>query len=298
MSTIYLIDASPYIFRAYYSIPNTMRSPDGMTVNAVYGYTDFLIQLLKREFPTHIAVAFDGSLTTSFRNDIYPEYKAQRELPPAELEAQMDACWQVTEAMGMAAFIDDRYEADDILGTLTVNFVRRNHQVVVVSNDKDLAQLVNDRVSFWDFARDRRFDAQGVTEHFGVRPDQIVDLLALMGDSVDNIPGVPGIGKKTAVALLQKFGNLEELYGNIESVEQMSLRGAASIKEKLIEGRERAEISKRLATIVLDAPVETDLHLLSFEGASQDKIDPLFEQLGFGGIKDRIPLFAKKIASA
>lgn len=289
MSTIYLIDASPYIFRGYYSIPTTVKSPDGMATNAVYGYTEFLIQLLKREMPSHIGVAFDGSLTTSFRNEIYPDYKAQREPPPAELEAQIDSCWQVTQAMGMAAFVDDRYEADDIIGTLTDKFIKNNHQVVVVSNDKDLTQLVNQHVSFWDFAKDRRLDSENVIEHFGVRPDQIVDLLALMGDSVDNIPGVKGIGQKTAVALLRYFGSLDTIYDKIDLVDEMELRGAKSVKKKLMEGRELAEISKHLATLVLEAPLEAELNLLLYGGAKQDQIDPLFERLGFDAIRDRIP---------
>ena len=293
MSTIYLIDASPYIFRAYYSIPTAVKSPDGMATNAVYGYTEFLIQLLKRESPSHIGVAFDGSLTTSFRNEIYPDYKAKREPPPAELEAQLDACWQVTQAMGMAAFVDDRYEADDIIGTLTDKFIKNNHQVVVVSNDKDLTQLVNQHVSFWDFAKDRRLDSENVIEHFGVRPDQIVDLLALMGDSVDNIPGVKGIGQKTAVALLRNFGSLDTIYDKIDLVDQMELRGAKSVKKKLMEGRELAEISKHLATLVLEAPLEVELNLLLYGGAKQDQIDPLFERLGFDAIKDRIPKWSE-----
>jgi 5'-3' exonuclease len=289
MSTIHLIDASPYIFRGYYSIPTSMKAPDGLTTNAVYGYTNFLIQLLKKERPSHIAVAFDGSLTTSFRNEIYPEYKAQRELPPAELEAQMDACWQVTRAMGMQTFIDDRYEADDIIGALVDKFITKSHRAVIVSSDKDLTQLVNEQVSLWDFARDRRFDAKKVTEHFGVRPDQMVDLLALMGDKVDNIPGVKGIGQKTAVALLQKFGSLESIYDKVDLVDGMELRGARSIKQKLIDGKELAEISKRLATIVFSVPVETELDLLAYRGAKPDQIEPLFERLGFSGIQERIP---------
>ncbi len=255
----------------------------------MYGYTDFLIQILKKEMPSHIAVAFDGSLTTSFRNEMYSDYKAHRELPPPDLEAQMEACLQVTEALGMTAFIDDRYEADDIIGTLTHRLTQDGHRVVIVSNDKDLAQLVSDKVCFWDFARNRKFDAQKVNEFFGVRPDQMVDLLALMGDSVDNIPGVQGIGKKTAVALLQKFDNLEEIYRNLHQVEDLAIRGAASVQQKLIRGRKEAEISRRLAEIAMDAPVEIEVRALKYIGARTELIDPLFERLGFDAIKERIP---------
>ncbi|MDZ7343794.1 MAG: hypothetical protein ONA90_04705 [candidate division KSB1 bacterium] len=205
MATIYLIDASPYIFRAYFAIPASMRAPDGTPTNAVYGYTAFLLDVLRRAQPTHLAVAFDGSLMTSFRNEIYPAYKAQRELPDEELYAQLDACWQVTEALGMKAYIDDRYEADDIIGTIIAKLAKKDCRFVVVSGDKDLAQLVNKQTLLWDFAKDRRFDAKSVRQHFGVRPNQIVDLLSLQGDAVDNIPGVKGIGTKTAVELLKKF---------------------------------------------------------------------------------------------
>ncbi|TDI93908.1 MAG: exodeoxyribonuclease IX [Caldithrix sp.] len=291
MSTVYLIDASPYIFRAYYSLPPTIKSPDGMQVNAVYGYTDFLLQILK-ESPTHIAVAFDGSLTTSFRNKIYPEYKAQRELPPPELEAQLDTCFKVTQAMGMSAFIDDEFEADDIIGTLLDQLSGKNRRAVVVSNDKDFAQFVSDKVTFWNFAKGERYDSTAVEKKFGVPPGQIVDLLALMGDSVDNIPGVKGVGPKTAKILLNHFGGLEQIYENIDVVESLPLRGAASVREKLIQHREMAELSKQLATISLDAPLQADLNKLKYAGAEREKIEPLFRNLGFTNLKDRIPLWA------
>jgi 5'-3' exonuclease len=293
MNTLYLVDASPYIFRAYFSIPGSIQSPEGKPTNAVYGYTSFLIDLVKRETPEHIAVAFDGSLTTSFRNEIYPAYKAQRELPPADLEAQLDACFEVTQALGLKAFIDDRYEADDIIGTLVARFQKKDFKFVIVSGDKDLAQLVNARTILWDFAKDRRFDAKAVRAHFGVKPEQIIDLLALQGDAVDNIPGVKGVGAKTAVALLQKFPHLEDIYSKLARVDQMELRGAAAIRARLEEGRAMAFLSKQLATIACQAPVKTTLRDLKHTGADRDKILPLFDRLGFGKIRDRIPKWKK-----
>lgn len=289
MPPIYLIDASPYIFRAYFSIPSSIRTPEGAPANAVYGYTAFLLDLLKREQPSHLAVAFDGSLTTSFRNEIYPAYKAQRELPPAELEAQLDACWEVTKALGMAAYIDDRFEADDIIGTLIAKLAKHEGKFVVVSGDKDLAQLVNKRVALWDFAKDRRFDEKAVKQHFGVRPNQIIDLLALMGDAVDNIPGVKGIGEKTAVALLEKFASIEDIFEKLERVEKMAVRGAAGIRAKLEQGREHAFLSKDLATISTKAPVKASLRALQYHGADRQQVEALFDQLGFGRIRERIP---------
>jgi 5'-3' exonuclease len=289
MPTIHLIDASPYIFRAYFSIPSSIKAPDGSPTNAVYGYTAFLLDLVKREQPTHLAVAFDGSLTSSFRNEIYPEYKAHREPPDSELMAQLDACWEVTEALGMKAYIDDRYEADDIIGTIIAKFSKRDCRFVVVSGDKDLAQLVNKRTVLWDFAKDRRFGEKTVKQHFGVRANQIVDLLALQGDAVDNIPGVKGIGEKTAVALLEKFATVEDIYQKIDKVEKMSLRGAAAIRAKLEQSRELAFLSKQLATIAYEAPVKANLPALKYAGADRGKVEALFDQLGFGRIRERIP---------
>jgi len=291
--TLYLIDASPYVFRGYFSIPTSMKSPTGKPTNAVYGYTAFLLELLKREKPSHIAVAFDGSLTTSFRNEFYPAYKAQRDLPPPELEAQFDDCFAVTEALGMKAFIDDRYEADDIIGTLIAKFQKKDFRFVVVSGDKDLAQLVNARTSLWDFAKDRRFDAKAVRAHFGVRPEQIVDLLALQGDAVDNIPGVKGIGAKSAVALLEKFSGLAAIYQRLEAVAKMPLRGAASIRAKLEAGREMAALSQKLATLACEAPIKITTREVQYRGAHRGEISTLFERLGFGKIRDRIPLWQK-----
>jgi len=288
MPTIYLIDASPYIFRAYFSIPSSMQAPDGAPVNAVYGYTAFLLDLVKRAQPTHLAVAFDGSLTSSFRNEFYPEYKANRELPDPELKAQLDACWQVTEALGMQAYIDDRYEADDIIGTIIAKFAKKDCDFVVVSSDKDLAQLVNKRTELWDFAKDRHLNEKAVKQHFGVRASQIVDFLALMGDAVDNIPGVKGIGEKTAAALLSKFANVETLYQKLDHVEKMELRGAAAIRAKLEKNREMAFLSKQLATIACAAPMQVTLQTLKYKGADRKKIEPLFNRLGFGKIRERI----------
>jgi 5'-3' exonuclease len=288
MPTLYLIDASPYIFRAFFSIPTSMRSPSGAATNAVYGFTAFLLDLIKQKTPTHIAVAFDGSLTTSFRNEIYPAYKAQRELPDPELEAQLDACFAATEALGMKAFIDDRYEADDLIGTLIKKFAKQDCGFVVVSGDKDLAQLVNKRTLLWDYAKDRRFDAKAVREHFGVRPEQIVDLLALQGDAVDNIPGVKGIGAKTAAALLEKFAGLDALYAKLPQVEKMNVRGAAAIRAKLEQGRESAFLSKQLATISTDAPCKTSWKDLHYRGANRARVTALFDELGFGRIRERI----------
>lgn len=287
--TAHLVDASPYIFRAFFSLPSSIKDPEGRPINAAYGFAGFLIKLVEDESPTHLAVTFDKSLTTSFRNEIYPAYKAQRELPPAELEAQLDACYAIAEAFGAACFIDERYEADDLIAALVEDLAAAGHGAVIVTSDKDLAQLVSERVELLDFGRAERYDPERVMERFGVRPEQIVDLLALAGDSVDNIPGVAGVGKKTACALLAELGDLDTLYARLDKVPGLPIRGAKSLAAKLEAGRESAFLSRRLATVASEAPAKATLEELAWKGADPAQIDPLFERLGFQKIRDRIP---------
>src|SRR6266851_1409559 len=175
---LYLIDALPYVFRAYFAI-RELRSPQGQPVNAVYGFTAFLLQLLRREPLTHVGVAFDESLTSSFRNAFFPAYKASRELPPPDLAWQLDRCQAVVRALGLQVFVDQQYEADDLIGTLARQATAHGMEVVVVSSDKDLMQLVTPQVTFYDAAKDRRLDVAGVIAQLGVRPEQIPDLLGL-----------------------------------------------------------------------------------------------------------------------
>ncbi len=286
--TIHLVDASPYIFRGYFSIPTSMTGRAGTPVNAVYGFAQFLLRLIDEESVTHLGLAFDESLNTSFRNEVYPPYKAQRELPPPELEAQLRWCQQLGEAFGAAVYVDPRYEADDLVGTLCHQLTPAGHEIVVVTSDKDLAQLVGERVSLLDFAREQRYDPQAVVEKFGVRPDQIADYLGLAGDSVDNIPGVAGVGKKTAVALLAAMGSLEAVYERLGEVAALPIRGAKSLAGKLEAQREIAVLSKQLATIARDAPATADLEQLRLSGAEPELVDPLFEELGVKRLRERI----------
>ena len=284
---LYLIDALPYVFRAYFAIRD-MTSPNGHPVNAVYGFTTFLLQIIQQEPLTHLGIAFDESLTSSFRNDLFPDYKANRELPPPELERQLTYCQSVARALGASVFVDQQYEADDLIGALAHQAAKQGHDVVVVTNDKDLMQLVTSDVTFYDYAKGRRFDPDGVKAHMGVRPDQIADLLGLQGDAVDNIPGVKGVGAKTAIALLQAFRDIEAVYNNLAHVETLPLRGAKSLSRKLVEGRESALLSKQLATIALDAPAVYDPRAMAYHGACAAEINPLFEELGFRRLAQRI----------
>jgi 5'-3' exonuclease len=285
MRTIHLIDASPFVFRAYFSLPTSMVDSSGRPSNAVHGYAGFLLRYLETERPTHVAVAFDESLNTSFRNDSYPAYKAQRELPPADLEAQFDDCRALTEAMGMATFADARYEADDFIATLERRFRGGESAFVVVSPDKDLAQLVSESVTLFDFAKELRYGPGEVKAKFGVAPAQIADLLGLMGDAVDNIPGVKGIGPKTAVALLDAFGSLDALLAGLDRVPSLPIRGAKGIAEKLEASREIALLSRQLATVSTAAPVDVDADALRLRAPDLSHLEPLLARLGLGMVR-------------
>ncbi len=289
MRHLYLVDASPYIFRAYYSIPAGMVDSENRPTNAVYGFAAFLCQLLEQEQPEYIAIAYDESLTTSFRNEIYPDYKAQRDLPPAELEYQMERCQELTRAMGLPTFVDDRYEADDLIGTLAHRLRKPDVRVVIVTNDKDLTQLLQSGDVWWDYARNRRLDPDGVRRHFGVTPEQMVDFLALMGDKVDNIPGVPGIGPQTAAKLLQAFGSLEELFARLHELPGHKIRGAAKLMERLKTFESQVWLSQKLARIATDAPVADRLDEVRWQSGDAEALERLFNRLDFGtGIRERI----------
>lgn len=289
-ATVYLVDASPYIFRAHFSLPSSIKTPAGEPAAASYGFTSFLLKLIADEKPSHLAVTFDRSLNSSFRNELYPAYKQQRVLPPPELEAQLDACVEIAAALGAATFIDNRYEADDLIGALCARLEKEDHRAVIVTSDKDLAQLVDDRISLLDFAKGIRLDAGSVFEKFGVRPDQITDYLGLAGDTVDNIPGIKGIGGKSAAELLARFGHLEDLYARLDELPGLaSIRGAKSLHAKLAASRDLAFLSKRLATVAHEVPgVKSSLQDLEFRGADAARVEELFQRLGFNRIRDRV----------
>ncbi|MEM1201625.1 MAG: hypothetical protein AAGN66_00200 [Acidobacteriota bacterium] len=193
---IHLVDASPYIFRAFFSLPPSLKSAAGLPANATYGFAGFLLKLLADEGVSHLALAFDESLTTSFRNDFYPEYKAQRELPNPDLERQLKGCVALAEALGIATFASPRYEAEDLLATVGAPLVEAGASAVIVSSDKDLMQLVTDRVELFDFARGERYGPAEVMVKFGVRPGQIADYLGLAGTASTTSPGSPASARR------------------------------------------------------------------------------------------------------
>ena len=281
---VYLVDASVYIFRAWFSMPDEFVNASGEPTNAVYGFSGFLCSLLEQTSAEYVAIAFDESLSTSYRNEIYPQYKANREPAPPELKRQFAWARAVAEAMGLQCFSDPRYEADDLIGTLAGHWRQRGHSICVVTSDKDLAQLVGEDDYWWDYSRNQKLNARQLTEKFGVMPEQMADFLALAGDSVDNIPGVPGIGPKSASALLGHFGDMDSLYQRLAEVPHLSIRGAKSIHRKLQDNQHAAELAKKLTlieTAVESALASPELRRNEIDTAALNR---LFDDLEFGGM--------------
>jgi 5'-3' exonuclease len=278
----YLIDASVYVFRAYYSMPDDMVDSKGNPVNALYGFCRFLGDFMEQVRPEHIAVLFDESLSESFRTKIYPEYKANRDPAPPELKRQFGQCRRFTRALGLMECAHPGYEADDLIGTLVNEGRKKGIPSTVVSRDKDLAQLIDRNDVFWDFAGRGKITYDEIPDYFGVWPEQVADFLALAGDAVDNIKGVPGVGKKTATALLQHFGSLEKLYEGLDSVHEVNVRGAKSLAQKLETHREDALLARRLTGIACDAPINQPKTGLRPTAPDLGNINALYDDANIG----------------
>jgi 5'-3' exonuclease len=284
---LYLVDASFFVFRAYYSVGLEMTDVNDEPVNALYGFSRFLGDLLEQAQPVHIAVAFDESLASSFRNAIYPAYKANREPAPPELKRQFAWCRELCQHFGIAEFGSSTHEADDIIGTIAARFRSRGHRAVLVTRDKDLAQLIHAGDAYWDWAAERRLEYADIEGHFGVRPERMADFLALAGDSVDNIPGVPGVGPKTAGALLREFASLEEIYDGLERVASLPIRGAGKLAAKLSLHREAAFFARRLTTIACDMPIEVTSEQLRRRKPDIEALGALYDRARFGAMLRR-----------
>lgn len=274
----YLIDSSIYIFRAWHVFDASISDSLGNPSNAVFGFSDFLYQLIRQKQPEYIACAFDAAQTDSYRRELFPEYKANRDPAPEELKLQFGHCRNFCRAVGIADFGSDRYEADDIIGSLAHRLRRQGFAVTIVSADKDLAQLVlGEEDAWWDFARGNVLNHRGVERHFGVRPQQIADMLALTGDKIDNIPGIPGVGTTTAARILQKFASVEEILDNVEHIAAMKFRGATRVQALVNAHKDMLPLNKLLTTVVTDMEFnpEPDLSWKGIDTAAFTEISDL-----------------------
>ena len=282
---LHLIDGSAFIFRAFHALPPLTRKSDGMPVGAVQGFCNMLLQYVGKDHgsdaPTHIAVIFDKGSHT-FRNDMYDQYKANRDEMPEDLRPQIPLTRRATEAFNVACKEIAGYEADDIIATLAYQARDAGGRVTIVSSDKDLMQLVGDGVEMFDAMKNRRIDREAVEEKFGVPPERVVDVQALAGDSVDNVPGAPGIGVKTAALLINEFGTLEELLDRAEEIKQPKRR------QTLIEKREQIELSKRLVLLDANTPLDFTLDDLQLRDPDPEVLLGFLSEMEFRSLSRRV----------
>ena len=282
---LYLIDGSGFIFRAYfamaYSRKSGMTNPDEVEVGAVYGFTNMLLKMLRDYHAPYIAVIFDAA-RVNFRNDIYPEYKANRDETPEDLIPQFSLIREATEAFDIPALEVEGYEADDLIAAYTRLALEAGKKVVIVSSDKDLMQLVRPGVRMLDPMKSKWIGEEEVIEKFGVTPDKVVDVQALAGDSVDNVPGVPGIGVKTAAQLINEYGDLDTLLARAGEIKQNKRR------EKLIEHAEDARISKQLVKLDDHAPVPMALADLKSHNPDKPELITFLQKQAFNSIIKRL----------
>ncbi|WP_338340098.1 5'-3' exonuclease [Xanthomonas euvesicatoria] len=295
---LYLVDASLYVFRAWHSIPDEFQDVQGWPTNAVHGFARFLLDLLEREDPQHITIAFDEALDSCFRHAIYPAYKGNRTPAPDALRRQFAHCKALCAALGLSVLAHRDYEADDLIGSALHSVRAHGLRGVIVSADKDLSQLLLEHDEQWDYARNQRWGIDGVKARHGVHAHQIADYLALCGDAIDNIPGVTGIGAKSAAVLLAHFGSLDALLERIDEIPFLRLRGAAQMAVRLREQREHALLWRQLTTIALDAPLALTEAGFTRAHADADMLTGLCESLRFGPLTRRRLLAASTGAAA
>lgn len=277
---LFLIDGSSYLFRAFYALPHLSNSK-GTPTNAIYGFTQMLLKVLKEHQPTYLAIVFDSKAPT-FRSEIYQAYKANRPPMPEALSLQIPYIKKIIEGYRIATLEKEGYEADDLIATVAKK-VSPEIEIVIITGDKDILQLVNDRITVYDTMKDKKFGIKEVKERFGVEPEKIVEVMGLAGDPIDNIPGVPGIGEKTAIELIQKFGSIENLLNHLEEVPQKKLR------EKLEQYGEQARISRKLAELPTDLPVSFQLEDFAVPSPDLRTLRKLFKELEFTKLLKELP---------
>lgn len=286
-SHVCLVDASAYIFRAYHALPPLTRKSDGTPIGAVSGFCNMLFKLLEdlkaTDPPTHFACIFDKSSKT-FRNNLYPDYKANRSEPPEDLVPQFPLVRRAAEAFATHAIEIDGYEADDIIATYARIAEQGGAKVTIIGSDKDLMQLVTDKVTMLDTMKNREIGIEQVIEKFGVKPDKVIEIQALAGDSTDNIPGAPGIGIKTAAELITTYGDVEQLLERAHEIKQNKRRETLLDKEVI----EKVKVSKQLVTLKTDTPVTMSLEELAFSEPDPGTLIQFLEEMGFKTITRRV----------
>ena len=295
-TTLYLIDASSYVYRAFHALP-PLTSPSGMPTNAAYGFTTMVLKLLRETDATHVAAIFDAP-GKNFRHEAFPEYKATRAAMPDDLRAQIPLVHEVADALHLRRIAIAGVEADDVIATICKRMQERDVDVVVVTGDKDLMQVVGPHVKLLDTMRDKWTDEAEVERRMGVRPAQVAEVLGLMGDSVDNVPGVRGVGDKTAKLLIQRFGSIEALLAHLdELVAEKTVRGAAKLAESLRADPETARLSRRLVELDRDVPLtDADIDDFRYPGVEPEAIRPLLSRLGFQTLLKSLPGTAAVVA--
>ena len=278
-SPLVLVDGSSYLYRAFFALP-PLTTSKGQPTGAVRGVVSMLRKLLEDYSPKQVAVVFDAPGKT-FRDEMFEEYKAQRPPMPDDLRAQIEPLYAIIRAMGLPLIIKEGVEADDVIGTLARQAEAKGQQVVISTGDKDMAQLVSEHITLVNTMSNTVYDVEEVQKKYGVGPELIIDLLALQGDSADNIPGVPGVGEKTALALLQGIGGLEAIYASLDKVPELGFRGAKTMPKRLEEHREVAFLSYKLATIKVDCELEETLEDLTIQPQDTEALIQYFTELEF-----------------
>tara|TARA_B100000700_G_scaffold327546_1_gene442419 strand:- start:1047 stop:3839 length:2793 start_codon:yes stop_codon:yes gene_type:complete len=274
-----LVDGSSYLFRAFHGLPPLTNSK-GQDTGAIYGVVNMLKSLIKEYNPTHMAVIFDAKGKT-FRDDIYKEYKANRPPMPEELRSQIAPLHTIIKAMGLPVIVESGVEADDVIGTLAKHATEKGIDTLISTGDKDMAQLVNKHVTLINTMTNQLMDVEGVNTKFGIPPELVIDFLALKGDKVDNIPGVPGVGDKSAQALLNGIGGIDDIYKNLDKIADLSFRGSKSMAAKMEEYEEQARLSYTLATISIDLELDYDVETLMPCQADNEQLRDLFAEYEF-----------------
>lgn len=281
----FLIDSSIYIFRSYFSLPENWHAQDPKyPTQAVYGFTGFLLDILRQKQPGFVFCAFDESLGSGFRHRLCADYKVNRELPDEALAFQLNACRQLCRVLGVTEMASNTYEADDLIGGVAHKVRQVGAQPVIVSRDKDLAQIIQRDDLYWDFGKAQPQSRAELEAKLELGCNQMADYLALMGDSSDNIAGVPGVGAKTARQLLSHFPNVEAIMEHLDQLQDLPIRGAKKLADKLDLHKQQLFLSRQLAQIVTDIEEAPNLAGISWQGIYQDAFDIFCDDMGFGSV--------------